>query len=109
MDGCTCEQQFVARLETHEDAPALRSDILDGLRLIEDHILPVQPMEGLFVGNCQLITGDDDVEGRVGRPRKLLLSEELADCLSLLESSPVGQSFQRWTELFNFLLPVEEG
>lgn len=45
---------------------------LQRLRLIQDHVLPLDPLEILHVLHHQLVTGDHHVEGRVLRVQRFL-------------------------------------
>ena len=49
LDGCASEQEAVTTAEREQDLPAQTGATLDGLRLVEDHILPLDPVEILDI------------------------------------------------------------
>lgn len=49
LDGCSCEKQSVSAVKPEERLPTGRLGALDGLSLVEDHILPFDALEVLFV------------------------------------------------------------
>jgi hypothetical protein len=47
----------------------------DGLRFVQDHVLPLDPLEVLDVLDDELVAGDDNVEGCFLRMETLLVPE----------------------------------
>lgn len=65
----------------------------DGLGLVQDHVLPLDPLEVLDVLHHQLVAGDEHVEGRVLLVQQLLVPV-LAYDLPLLGAAPIRQCLQ---------------
>lgn len=128
LDRRAGEEQSVAAAEAEERLPPRRAGRLDRLRLVEDHVLPLDLVEVLFVGDSlyakgtlnqpsalevrmgkrahELVRGDDDVERRVAVVSDRLAVPELAEDLAVFDRSPVRESFQIRHELCNLLHPV---
>ena len=91
LDRRARQQKPVTRVELEEHFPATTQVILDGLGLVENHVVPFDLKElGLVlrVIRNQVVRGDQhvDLHGRVGQ---VLRVEELAELLTLLCVAPV--------------------
>mmetsp|Transcript_61333 Transcript_61333/g.147631 ORF Transcript_61333/g.147631 Transcript_61333/m.147631 type:complete len:212 (+) Transcript_61333:1973-2608(+) len=65
--------------EAKKDLPALRLEVLDVVRLVEDHVLPALAAKHLLVLHDHFVRGDADVEGvGLGPPLALQLALLLA-------------------------------
>lgn len=58
----TAQQQSIATIETEQQLPSHRGGTLNGLRLIQNQILPFDSIEILVIGHNQLVTGDDHMK-----------------------------------------------
>lgn len=123
LNGCSCQQQPVAALETKKSLPSSTGGILDILGLVENHILPLYALEvllilrdlrrivsirggGLRPSAYQLIAGDENVERSVFVVRDFFLRPEFPKSGAILDITPVGQGLQFWHKPSDFLLPV---
>ncbi|TFA99797.1 hypothetical protein CCMA1212_008205 [Trichoderma ghanense] len=106
LDGGTRQQQAVSAVEAEQALPSGAGRALDGLGLVEDHVLPSHLLEVGHVGHDELVRGDADVEGRVLAVRGVLAVPKLPQHLSIAGAAPVGEDLELGNELCNFLLPV---
>jgi len=106
LNWCTSEQKPIATLKPEESFPSNARRILDVLRFIQDHVLPLDALEVLLVLSYELITGDEHVEGGVLVIADFFLAPELPQCRSILYVSPVRECFEFWDEASELLLPV---
>ena len=49
LDGCASEEEAIAAAEGEENLPAQTGAALDGLCLVEDHVLPLYPVKILDI------------------------------------------------------------
>lgn len=105
LNRCSRQQQPVSAVEPEEHLPASTRRALDGLRFIEHHVLPIDPVEVLVVGHDQLVRSDHDVETRLGRVQ-IPRVPKLAQYLPLLRVAPVRNDFEIRDETGQLLLPI---
>ncbi|KAH6603254.1 hypothetical protein Trco_008029 [Trichoderma cornu-damae] len=106
LDGGAGEQQAVPAVEAEQALPAGAGRALDGLGLVENHVLPSHLLEVGHVGDDELVRRDADVEGRVLAVRGVLPVPELPEHLSVAGAPPVREDLELGDELCDFLLPV---
>ena len=63
----TGQEQTIPCVEGQETFPSLALRGFEGLGLIQHHELKVHTLEVLFIGDKELIRGDEDVEGSLQR------------------------------------------
>eukprot|EP00958_Prasinococcus_capsulatus_P003142 scaffold279_cov369-Prasinococcus_capsulatus_cf.AAC.7 len=86
LDGRARQQKPVAALEAEQCFPPQRGGALNRLRLIEDHVLPLDALEHLLVRHKELVARHEHVEGGVLRVQQLQPRREF---LHLVR--PIGQ------------------
>ena len=70
------------------------------LSLVEDHVVPPSPLEGICILQHKLVRCDDHIKTVVSHPATSL-------CFSLLDVTIVGQDLEARQELLELHLPVE--
>lgn len=95
------EQQSSRRLEPKQRLPALRSKVLDVVRLVEDHVHPVLPAEDVLIGQHDLVGRDAHLPGVLRVPTLSLL-------LALLLVAIVREDLETGEEFLEFHLPIED-
>lgn len=76
------------------------------MRLVQNHILPFDPLEVLLILSDQLITGDENMERSILIVANLLLRPELSQSGTVLDVAPVRERFELGNEAGDFLLPI---
>jgi hypothetical protein len=104
------QQKAVATLEIEQDIPSRTRRTLDGLRLVQDHVLPLDALEVHRVRDDKVVAGNDDVETRVlvEHHPAFLLDPELAKRLAFGDGPPVRNHAKIGDKTGEFLLPVVE-
>lgn len=93
LDRSTREEKTVPGLELQKDFPATGCVILDGLRLVENHVVPFdlhQLCLVLLVVHDQVVGGDDHVDLQ-GGVHQILWVQEFGKLLSFLLVPEVWQ------------------
>ena len=94
------EKQAAPTGEAEQRLPSLGLKVLDLVRLVQDHVLPLLPTKRLMVLHSKLVARDTNVEDTI-------LGPPLALLLAFLDRSVVRQDFERGAELLELNLPVE--
>ena len=102
----TSQEQPITTLEAQQSLPPSTRRVLDILRLIQNHILPFDPLEVLLILSHQLITSNQHVERCILVITNLLLAPELSKRSSIFDIAPVRQSLQARDKPCQLLLPV---
>ena len=106
LNRCSSQQQAVAALETEQRLPSATRRVLDILRFVKDHVLPLHALEVLLVlrdlfasvstmirlvvcQTYQLVARNEDMERRVLVVRDLLLGPELAQRSPIFHITPI--------------------
>lgn len=79
----------------------MRLEVFDVLCLVEDHVVPLLPLENGMVSHCNFVAGDAHVETVQFGPALPLL-------LPLLWRSEVSHNFEGWTPTFELYFPVHQ-
>ena len=108
LNGCAGEKESVATLELQQHLPALGRRGFDGLGLVQDQVLPLDPVEILEISYDELIARDHNVE-RCTLRVQVLLVPEVSENLPLRGRAPVRDYLKIGDEFLHFLLPVVEG
>lgn len=87
-------------VEGHHCLPSIRAKVLDVVGFVEDHIMPLPPLERVDILQNQLVACYAHVE-------RVLLHPAFPFLLSFILIAVVGQNFEAWTELLEFHLPIE--
>ena len=95
------EQQAALRVEVEQRLPALGLEVLDVVRLVQDHVVPPLPPECARVLHDQLVGGDADVVA-VG------LGPARPQALARLGRAEVRQHLEDRAEALQLGLPVDE-
>ena len=102
----TSQEQPITTLEAQQSLPPSTRRVLDILRLIQNHILPFDPLEVLLILSHQLIAGNQNMEGSVLVVANLFLGPELSQSSSVFDVTPVRERFELGNETGDLLLPV---
>ena len=106
LDRGASKQEPIATLKPQESLPSNTRGVLDVLRFVQDHVLPLDTLEVLLVLCYELVTGDEHMEGSVLVVADFFLAPKLSQSRSVLHVTPVWQRLEFWDESSKLLLPV---
>lgn len=101
LQRCSRQEQPSLGFESKERLPSLTPEILNVMRLIQDHVHPALPPKYVLIRKNDLIARDAHLPRVLGLPADSLL-------LSLLLVAVVGEDFETGEELLELHLPVED-
>lgn len=108
LNRCAGQQKSIARIELKKNLPTAGKIVLDGLSLVEDHVVPFylqQPSLVLRIVYDQIVTGNKHVNLH-RRICQVLRVQEFCQLFALILTTPIRQHLQAGAVFLELVLPV---